>query len=97
MTYPAMLGALADPTRRQALEGIVNAPRSVGELAQGLPVCRPAVSQHIRILKAAGLVLEQRAGTRHIFSIDTAGLADLRSYVDGLLREALSYDDATKL
>ena len=65
-------------------ERLKDGPRAVGELAQGLPVSRPAVSQHLRVLKDAGLVTDERAGTRRLYRIDAAGLAELRAYVEGL-------------
>jgi DNA-binding transcriptional ArsR family regulator len=65
-------------------------PRSVGDLASGLPVSRPAVSQHLRILKDAGLVRERREGTRNFYSVDGDGLADLREYFEGFWDEALA-------
>jgi DNA-binding transcriptional ArsR family regulator len=65
-------------------------PLSVGELADGLPISRPAVSQHLRILKDAGLVHEHREGTRHYFSLNPAGFADLRQYIDTMWGDALN-------
>ena len=83
------MAALADPTRRAVFERLRQGPQSVGDVARGLPVSRPAVSQHLRVLKAAGLVRERRAGTRHYYSLNGDGLAELREYVDGLWTEAL--------
>jgi len=77
------LDALGDPTRRQVFELLRGGPRSVGELAAGLPVSRPAVSQHLRVLEEAGLVSHWREGTRHVYELDRAGVAELRSWVDG--------------
>ena len=74
--------ALGDPTRRTIFERIVAGPRSVGELAEGLPVSRPAVSQHLKVLKNAGLVLVQRVGNRRVYEVDRAGLARLRAELD---------------
>ena len=71
-----ILQALADPTRRQIFETLVERPCNVRELADGLPVSRPAVSQHLRVLRAAGLVTEQREGTSRIHRADPAGLAE---------------------
>ncbi|MBL8707925.1 MAG: winged helix-turn-helix transcriptional regulator [Rhodospirillaceae bacterium] len=85
-----LLAALTDPTRRAMLDLLRGGERSVGELARDLPVSRPAVSQHLRLLKDAGLVAERRAGTRHFFRIDPAGLGALRAYLDGLWTDALA-------
>lgn len=82
--------ALADPTRRQILERLRRGPGAVGEIAAGLPVSRPAVSQHLKLLKESGLVAETRRGTRHYFALAPEGLRDLRAYVDGLWDDALS-------
>jgi DNA-binding transcriptional ArsR family regulator len=84
-----VMAALADPTRRSVLERLREGPRSVGEVARGLPVSRPAVSQHLRVLKEAGLVSERRAGTRRVYSVNGEGLAELRDYVEGFWQEAL--------
>jgi DNA-binding transcriptional ArsR family regulator len=81
--------ALGDPTRRQVFESLRSGPRSVGDLAAGLPVSRPAVSQHLRVLKEAGLVRDRRDGTRRLYEIDRGGLASLRDYLDGFWGEAL--------
>ena len=89
MAYGIAIGALADPTRRAVFERLRNGPRSVGELADGLPVSRPAVSQHLRVLKDAGLVRERRDGTRRIYSVNAAGVAELREYVEGFWNQAL--------
>ena len=83
------LDALGDPTRRQIFESLRGGPRSVGELAAGVPVSRPAVSQHLRVLKRAGLVRDSRDGTRRLYRIDGGGLASLRDYFDGFWGEAL--------
>ncbi|MGH8959259.1 MAG: ArsR/SmtB family transcription factor [Acidimicrobiia bacterium] len=95
MAYGDSLAALADPTRRSVFERLADGPRSVGEIAAELPVSRPAVSQHLRVLKEAGLVGEQREGTRRYYSIRGEGLADLRAYVEGFWEEALSSFKAT--
>jgi DNA-binding transcriptional ArsR family regulator len=84
------LDALGDPTRRQVLELLRQGPRSVGELAQQLPVSRPAVSQHLRVLENAGLARHTRSGTRHLYELDAAGVGTLRDWVDGFWTEALS-------
>jgi DNA-binding transcriptional ArsR family regulator len=90
MAYAEALAALADPTRRTVFETLRQGPRSVGDLAGGLPVSRPAVSQHLRVLKHAGLVRERRAGTRNFYSVDGDGLAELRDYFEGFWDEALA-------
>ncbi len=83
------LDALGDWTRRQILEALKQGPRSVGELAAGLPVSRPAVSQHLRVLKDAGLVIDRKDGTRRVYRVDAEGLADIRAYFDSFWDEAL--------
>ena len=77
--------ALADPTRRTIFELVVARPRAVGELAEQLPVTRPAVSQHLKLLKTAGLVRDHAEGTRRIYRVDPTGLAELRSAARSLL------------
>ena len=89
-TYGDAIAALADPTRRSVFETLREGPRSVGDLARGLPVSRPAVSQHLRVLKRAGLVSERRVGTRNFYSVDGDGLAELRDYFEGFWDEALA-------
>ena len=84
------LDALGDPTRRQVFELLKDGSRSVGELAAELPVSRPAVSQHLRILETAGLVTHQRQGTRHLYEVNGNGVAELRVWVDGFWDEALA-------
>jgi DNA-binding transcriptional ArsR family regulator len=74
--------ALADPTRRRIFEMVAARPSAVGELAAHLPVTRPAVSQHLKLLKTAGLVQDEAAGTRRIYRVNPAGLQDLRSQLD---------------
>jgi DNA-binding transcriptional ArsR family regulator len=76
------MDALGDPTRRAIFERLRLGPRSVGELAEGLPVSRPAVSQHLRVLKEARLVTERPDGTRRIYSLNPGGLLELRAYFD---------------
>jgi DNA-binding transcriptional ArsR family regulator len=88
-TNGVVLDALGDPTRRQIFESLKTGPRSVGELAAGLPVSRPAVSQHLRVLKEAGLVSDRKEGTRRLYRIDPGGLAGLRDYFDSFWGEAL--------
>jgi DNA-binding transcriptional ArsR family regulator len=84
------LDALGDPTRRQVFELLRPGPRSVGELAAGLPVSRPAVSQHLRVLEDVGLVTHHRNGTRNVYEFDSAGVTVLRDWVDGFWSEALA-------
>jgi DNA-binding transcriptional ArsR family regulator len=83
------LAALADPTRRKIFERLAARPRSVGELASGLPVSRPAVSQHLQVLKSAGLVSDRVDGTRRVYQIDPAGLGPLRAWLDRFWDRAL--------
>lgn len=90
MTYVDALSALADPTRRAVFERLRGGPLSVGVLAEGLPVSRPAVSQHLKALKAAGLVRDQSRGAARIYAIDTTGLADLRAWIDAFWDEPLA-------
>jgi|SRR5579864_1041630 len=89
MTYELVLDALGDPTRRSILECLRAGPRPVGVLARRLPVSRPAVSQHLRVLREAGLVSARRVGTRHLYAINPAGPAQLREYADRLWDIAL--------
>jgi DNA-binding transcriptional ArsR family regulator len=84
------LTALADPTRRRIFERLAVRPRSVAELARGLPVSRPAVSQHLQVLKAAGLVADHAQGARRIYQIDPAGLGVLRAWLDRFWLRALA-------
>jgi DNA-binding transcriptional ArsR family regulator len=74
--------ALSDPTRRRVFERLQSGDLSVGEIARGLPVSRPAVSQHLRVLKAAGLVSDRAAGTRRVYHIHPRGLAAIRTWLD---------------
>ena len=76
--------------RRTILEQIVKAPRSVGEIAQGLPISQPAVSQHLKVLKEADLVQEERVGTRRIYHANSAALGELLAYVDDMWRATLA-------
>jgi len=76
------MDALGDPTRRAIFEQLRQGPRAVGEIAGELPVSRPAVSQHLRVLKEAGLVTERRNGTQRIYRLDPDGLARVRDYFD---------------
>jgi DNA-binding transcriptional ArsR family regulator len=77
-----MMTALGDPTRQAIFDRLSDGPRPVGELAAELPVSRPAVSQHLKVLKGVGLVLDRQEGTRRLYELDTAGLAILRTYLD---------------
>jgi DNA-binding transcriptional ArsR family regulator len=91
------MDALGDPTRRSIFERLRSGPRAVGEIAAELPVSRPAVSQHLRVLKEAGLVTERRNGTRRLYRVDPDGLAELRDYFDAFWNEALSaFKDAAE-
>ena len=90
MAYADAIQALGDPTRRTVFERLREGPRSVGDLARGLPVSRPAVSQHLRVLKQAGLVRERREGTRNYYSVNGDALAELREYFEGFWDEALT-------
>jgi DNA-binding transcriptional ArsR family regulator len=90
MAYQDPMDALGDRTRRAIFEMLRNGPLAVGEIADELPVSRPAVSQHLRVLKEAGLVTERRNGTRRIYRVDPDGLAGLRAYFDAFWNEALA-------
>ena len=81
--------ALGDGTRRLIFERLRLGPQSVGELAAGMPVSRPAVSQHLRVLEQAGLVSHRADGTRNVYRVDPGGLAELRAYFDSFWGEAL--------
>jgi DNA-binding transcriptional ArsR family regulator len=89
MTYGRALAALGDPTRRQVFARLRRGGLAVGQIARGLPVSRPAVSQHLKVLKEAGLVREQRCGTRRVYEIDPQGLGQLRHWLDEFWGEAL--------
>jgi len=91
----ARFAALADPTRREIFERVAERPRSVAEIAGGLPVSRPAVSQHLKVLKGAGLVADAAAGNRRIYSVDPTGVGALRAYLDGFWNNALTAFKAT--
>jgi DNA-binding transcriptional ArsR family regulator len=86
---PIALAALADPTRRAIFERVAARPSAVGLLAQDLPVSRPAVSQHLRVLKEAGLVTETAVGARRIYRLDPRGIAAMRDWLDALWSAAL--------
>jgi DNA-binding transcriptional ArsR family regulator len=85
----AGLSALGDPTRRAIFERVAARPSAVGDLARGLPVTRPAVSQHLRVLKEAGLVSETSEGTRRIYRLDPRGIAAMRDWLDAHWASAL--------
>jgi len=82
--------ALSDPTRRAVFEKLAGGPRAVGDMARGLPVSRPAVSQHLKLLKEAGLVTDRSEGTRRIYQIDPAGLGAMRAWLDQFWESALA-------
>ena len=82
--------ALGDPTRRAIFEHLADRPRAVGELARELPVSRPAVSQHLKVLKDAGLVVDRRAGNRRIYQLDPGGIGALRADLDQYWNKALA-------
>lgn len=89
MAYDSVLNALGDPTRRAILDHLRGGPRPVGVLARRLPVSRPAVSQHLRVLREAGLVSVRQVGTRRLYAISPAGPEQLREYADHLWNVAL--------
>ena len=89
MAYENALTVLADPTRRQVFERLRNGPRAVNVLAAGLPVSRPAVSQHLKVLKEAGLVEERSEGVRRIYTLRRQGLLELREWLDSFWGDAL--------
>jgi len=91
MTYRVEgLTALGDPTRRAIFERLADGPQAVGELAKDLPVSRPAVSQHLKVLKEAGLVVDRQAGNRRIYQLNPDGVGDLRAYLDQFWNRALT-------
>lgn len=90
MAYAEALTALADPTRRAVFESLRAGPRTVGEIAAGLPVSRPAVSQHLRVLKDAGLVADTAAGTSRIYRLEPRGVEAMRHYLDRFWDSALA-------
>ena len=87
---PRVFTALHDPTRRAVLERLRSGPKPVGEIARGLPVSRPAVSQHLKVLKEAGLVDDRSEGTRRIYHIDPKGLGAMRAWLDQFWEAALA-------
>jgi DNA-binding transcriptional ArsR family regulator len=91
----AMMTALGDPTRQAILDRLSRGPRPVGELAAELPVSRPAVSQHLKVLKDVGLVMDRAEGTRRLYQVDPAGLAVLRTYLDQFWERSLAAFEKT--
>lgn len=89
MTHTKALAVCADPTRQAVLIALRHGPRSVGEIADGLPVSQSAVSQHLRVLREAGLVRSEAAGTRRLYSVDLDGLGELRAWFDRFWDDAL--------
>lgn len=89
MSAQQALDALGDPTRRRVLELLRDGPIAVGEIADQLPVSRPAVSKHLRVLGEAGLVTHVQVGTRHLYRIDARGLSALAEYLDGFWGDVL--------
>ena len=89
MTNALAFAALADPTRREVFERLARGPQAVGDLARGLPVSRPAVSQHLKVLKEAGLVTDQPDGARRVYQIDPQGLGQIRAWLDRFWDTAL--------
>ena len=90
MAYERAMMALADPTRRRVFERLKSGPRAVGEIARGMPVSRPAVSQHLKVLKEAGLVADRPDGARRVYYIDPHGLGALRKWLDQFWDDALA-------
>jgi DNA-binding transcriptional ArsR family regulator len=90
MAYAKAMDALGDPTRREIMERLRIGPQPVGEIAAELPISRPAVSQHLRVLKEAGLVTERKDGTRRIYGVDPKAIGDLRAYFDSFWEQALA-------
>lgn len=84
------LATLGDPTRRAIFERLADSPRAVGELALELPVSRPAVSQHLKVLKDARLVTDERAGNRRLYRVDPDGVGALRAYLDQFWNRSLA-------
>ncbi|RTL68191.1 MAG: ArsR family transcriptional regulator [Hyphomicrobiales bacterium] len=89
MTYDNAFAALADPSRRRIFERLRGGPLPVARIAAGMPISRPAVSQHLQVLKAAGLVSDEAVGTRRLYSIDQRGLDTLRAWLDQFWADAL--------
>jgi DNA-binding transcriptional ArsR family regulator len=93
-TYQNGFSALADPTRRAIFERLARGPSAVGDLAGEFPVSRPAVSQHLRVLKDAGLVADRREGNRRLYRVDPRGVEAMRAYLDSFWSDALAAFDA---
>jgi DNA-binding transcriptional ArsR family regulator len=89
-TYQKGFNALGDPTRTAIFERLARGPIPVGELARQLPVTRPAVSQHLRVLKEAGLVTDRRDGSRRLYEVDLDGVAAMRTYLESFWTDALA-------
>lgn len=89
MTYDDAFAALADPSRRRIFERLRGGPLPVAGIAAGMPISRPAVSQHLKVLKAAGLVSDEAVGTRRVYCIDQRGLENLRTWLDQFWADAL--------
>jgi DNA-binding transcriptional ArsR family regulator len=89
VTYQTALTALADPTRRRIFEELKRGPKPVGRIADKMTVSRPAVSQHLRVLKKAGLVTDRADGTRRVYHIDPQGLGEIRTWLDQFWTGAL--------
>ena len=88
--HEAALTALADPMRRAIFERLARSPVAVGELAREFPITRPAVSQHLKVLKTAGLVTDRAAGTRRVYAVEPAGLAAVRQYFENFWLQSLA-------
>jgi DNA-binding transcriptional ArsR family regulator len=95
MAYAKAMDALGDATRREIMERLRTGPRPVGEIAAELPISRPAVSQHLRVLREAGLVTERKDGTRRIYGVEPKAIGDLRAYFDSFWEQALAGFKAT--
>src|SRR5689334_19246858 len=92
-----MMSVLAEPIRQAIFDRLADGPRPVGELAAELPVSRPAVSQHLKVLKDVGLVVDRKAGTRRLYQVDPDGLAALRAHLDGFWERSLAaFSDRTR-
>ena len=97
-TYQNGFSALADPTRREIFELLARRPRPVGELAEGLPVSRPAVSQHLKVLLDAGLVTDTKDGSRRLYRVNPQGVAGMREYLDRFWSDALgAFETAARM
>jgi DNA-binding transcriptional ArsR family regulator len=92
--YDSVFDALGDGSRRRIVELLRSGPQTVGQLADELPISRPAVSQHLRVLKGAGLVSERRLGTRRLYRVETETLGELRAHLDRLWSDALASFEA---